>query len=75
MIVNCFFFLESTSDKEDDGIVRSMCVECRKKLPRDFKAWFYSGKVGPWSLKCNNCNTMIYKHEDQYTEKENPSII
>lgn len=68
MIIECFFFIEGT---EEDGIVRALCINCKPKY--DISTWFYSGQVGPWTIKCHKCNEIIYLHENNY--EENPSAF
>lgn len=64
-MVECFFYIERENEDEIDGIIRSLCVNCKvNKLPKDFPAWFYSGQIGPWTLKCNHCNDIIYLYEE-----------
>ena len=63
-MIECFFFVEREDD--EDGIVRALCLECKmNRLPKDFKAWFYSGQVGPWTVKCYNCGDVIHQHDEE----------
>jgi len=64
MTIECFFYIEPDLDNKDDGIIRALCIECKKKQPKDFPCWFYSGQVGPWNVKCHKCGKVIHLHED-----------
>lgn len=69
-MIECFFFVEPGHDETDEGTVRALCIDCKMHhMPADFPAWFYSGQVGPWTIKCHNCDTVIslYKEEEEET--------
>lgn len=62
-MIECFFFVES--EKDDEGTIRALCLNCKMNhMPSNFPAWFYSGEVGPWTIKCHNCNTIIHFYEE-----------
>ena len=67
-MVECFFFIESDSEG-DDGTVRALCLGCRSKKPKNFRCWFYSGLVGPWTVKCRNCGDVIHLHNGDGCEE------
>lgn len=57
-MVQCFFFIErDENDDADEGYVRALCADCRKKG----EGWFYDGQVGPWTIKCHRCKKVIYE--------------
>lgn len=63
MVMDCFFYTER-AEKESDNVVRALHVGCRKDhYPKDFEAWFYSGPVGPWDVRCNHCKGFVHRHE------------
>ncbi len=62
--MECFFCVQKENEK-DPGTIRAICVECKmNRLPKNFQAWFYSGQVGPWTVKCYNCNSVLHLHEE-----------
>lgn len=68
-MTQCFFFLESDEKKSTEGTIRSLCLECGNKL-RIKGSWFYDGQIGPWTLKCHECNKTIHFYEgDNENEK------
>jgi hypothetical protein len=72
MLVECFFYIEPDQNGVDeDGTVRALCVDCKmNRLPSDFPTWFYSGKIGPWMVRCHSCDKVIHPYEDNNENKE-----
>lgn len=68
-MIECFFFIEKDNENDEEGIVRSLCIDCKMKNP-SFPAWFYSGEVGPWTLVCRKCNTIISLHDESLEKNE-----
>jgi len=78
-MLDCFFYVEpAESGKEDEATIRSLCIECRQKhFPKEFPTWFYSGQVGPWTVKCRKCDKIIYLHkvENNINTLENRNFV
>lgn len=64
-MIECFFFIEQD---DNEGVVRALCLKCRQQLPKNFPAWFYSGQVGPWTVKCNKCDQIIFLYENKESD-------
>jgi hypothetical protein len=74
-IESCYFFIEG--EKEEDKIIRCMCVTCHDtNFPK--LGWFYNAKqgYGPFEYICAKCKKVIYSesginNEKNQTDSEN----
>jgi hypothetical protein len=64
-IKDCFFFVENKSEKTEDNIVRTSCVECMKKEKVENAMFWPGGKkgYGPFKYICHFCKTIIHDQE------------
>lgn len=63
-MLQCFFYIEPNQNDPEDGIIRALCLECRK-IQRPNNCWFHDGQVGPWDVICHRCTKTIYEHKEQ----------
>ena len=69
---NCYFFIEG--EKEDEKIIRCLCMECHDTEFQKL-GWFYNAKhqgYGPFDYICAKCKKTIYKGNlDEKNETNN----